>query len=69
MLSLFRLGLAGPAFGNGARWGGWIMVLTQRGANPACCAAPHSTMLWWGRKCTVWPAYIVYALFQFLNKD
>jgi deazaflavin-dependent oxidoreductase (nitroreductase family) len=31
MLMLFRLGLAGPAFGNGTRWGGWIMVLSQRG--------------------------------------
>jgi deazaflavin-dependent oxidoreductase (nitroreductase family) len=31
MLMLFRLGLSGPAFGNGTRWGGWIMVLSQRG--------------------------------------
>jgi len=31
MLTLFRLGLAGPFMGNGTRWGGWIMVLSQRG--------------------------------------
>lgn len=31
MLMLFRLGLAGPFMGNGTRWGGWIMVLSQRG--------------------------------------
>ena len=29
MLSLFRLGLGG--YGNGTRWGGWIMVLSHRG--------------------------------------
>ena len=29
MLLLFRLGLGG--YGNGTRWGGWIMVLSQRG--------------------------------------
>ena len=31
MLMFFRLGLAGPFMGNGTRWGGWIMVLSQRG--------------------------------------
>ncbi len=29
MLLLFRLGLGN--FGNGTRWGGWIMVMSQRG--------------------------------------
>lgn len=29
MLLLFRLGLG--SYGNGTRWGGWIMVLSQRG--------------------------------------
>jgi len=29
MLSLFRLGLG--SYGNGTRWGGWIMVLSHRG--------------------------------------
>ena len=29
MLTLFRLGLG--SYGNGTRWGGWIMVLSQRG--------------------------------------
>lgn len=29
MLLLFRLGLS--TYGNGTRWGGWIMVLSQRG--------------------------------------